>query len=239
MRSFTNLGHKIVALATASLLAPGPSTPRAVSFGIVIHAERSHIGEAAASPGSTIFNGDRLSTEPGGVLRVSFASLMFQLGSQSSIVVGHAVDPRRAVSAELLSGTLIFSAAPASDVVVKANEALLRPSVEVPTVAQIRVVGHKELRICAQRGQLNFSYQGESEAISEGTTYRVLLDPSPAEVAAAARSGQVKPPAKPRHHIKFILIAIAVAAGIAIPVIIHHLESPDTPGLAPPSARIP
>jgi hypothetical protein len=60
--SANGLGRKLVAIAVASLLA-GPAPAKIASLGIIMHAERAHVGEAAASAGGTIFAGDRLSTD--------------------------------------------------------------------------------------------------------------------------------------------------------------------------------
>jgi hypothetical protein len=77
-------------------------------------------------------------------------------------------------------------------------------------------------------------YHGESEAIAEGAAYRVLLDPSEKEAAAAESDPDNRKPAKV--HPKFLLMAIGIAAGIAIPVLMHQQESPYKPGPASPNS---
>jgi hypothetical protein len=180
----TVLPRQFAALAAASLLVVGPSPATVVPLGMVTHAERAHLGEAAASVGSTIYDGDRLSTEAGGVLRVSALSLTLRLGAQSILVLRHHASTAGSVQAELACGTLVFSAARSDSVSVVAGDALIRPAANTATLAYIRVVNPKELRIYAQRGALEFSYHGESEVIAEGSAYRVLLDPSEKETAA-------------------------------------------------------
>jgi hypothetical protein len=201
---------------------------------MVMHAERAHIGVADASAGSTIFESDRLSTEVGGVLRITIPTLALQLGGQSSVVLGRVPGPEGNFLAELAYGTLVFSAAPKGSMMVTVKEAVVRPVANAATVAQVWVVNGKELRIYAQRGALEFSYHGESQTIPQGN-YRVVLDPSEREVAELGSDPATKPSAK--RHPTFILVAIvvAVAVGIAIPVIFHHFESPDRPGTSPPS----
>jgi hypothetical protein len=218
----------MVAWATY-LLAPGASPANAIPLGMIAHAERAHVGEAAASDGSTIYEGDRLSTESSGVMRINSSTLTLQLGGQANLVLRRLGNSEGKIRAELASGTLVFSVAPTGSFVVAANDALVRPAAKAPTVAHIRVVNRKELRIYAQRGTLEFSYHGETEAIPEGKTYRVLLDPSETEaVAALASEEDKKKPAT--HHPAFLFVAIAAAAGVAIPVLLHALESPDRPG---------
>ena len=189
------------------------------------------MGEAAASAGSTIFDGDQLSTEAGGALRITGSSLRLQLDAQSILTLRRPADAEDGMEANLASGTLVFSAARNGIIRVVANEASIRPANNAATVAHIRVVNPKELRIYARRGALEFSYHGENEVIAEGAAYRVLLDPSEKELAAFSDSEEAKKkPAKP--HTNFLLLAIAIAAGVAIPVLIHALESPDRPGPA-------
>jgi hypothetical protein len=205
---------------------PAPADIR--PLGVVTYAERAHVGRAVVSEGSTIYEGDRLSTEAAGNLRIASPALTLQLAAKSTLVVQRPAGPEGGVVAELASGTMIFAAASTGKIVVAANDALIRPAAKAPTIAHIRVVNRKELRVYAQRGALEFSYHGENETIAEGAAYRVLLDPSETEVAVASESdpGKNKPAIG---HTKFLLLAIGIAAGVAIPLLMHEPESPDRP----------
>jgi hypothetical protein len=134
--------------------------------------------------------------------------------------------------AELSSGTLVFSAARTGDIVVLADDAMIRPVPNASTVAHIRVVNRRELRIYVKRGGLEFSYRGESDSIPEGAAYRILLDPSEKEVAALGPEEVKKKAATHRPTSLFVAIAVTagLAAGVAIPALLHTLESPDRPG---------
>ncbi len=178
----TVLRRQSAVVAAASLLVVGPSPAKVAPLGMVTHAERAHVGEAAASIGSTIYDGDRLSTEAGGVLRISGPFLTLQLDAQSILTLRRPASKEGSVEADLACGTLVLSAA----------------------------------------------RNGESKVVAEGAAYRVLLDPSEKEaVALESEPANQKPPMV--HH-KFLLIAIGIAAGIAIPVVVHDMESPDKPG---------
>jgi hypothetical protein len=218
-----------VAVVAATLLAGGPTPANIRPLGMVTHAERARVGEAAVSAGSSIYEGDRLSTDAGGILRVSSPALTLQLNEESMLIVRPPAGPEGGVVAELASGTLIFSAARTRNIVVVADDALIRPSPNASTIAHIRVVTRKELRIYAQRGALEFSYHGENEVIAEGAAYRVLLDPSEKEAAATWESEQAGENPTNHHH-KFLFSTIGIAAGAGIPVLMHELESPDKPG---------
>jgi hypothetical protein len=198
---------------------------------MITHAERAHVGESAASEGSTIYQGDRLSTESGGLMRISSSGLALQLEAQSTLVLRHPANPEARTTAELASGTLVFSAARTGNIIVMADDALIRPATKGPAIAHIRVVSRRELRIYAQRGALDFSYHGESATIPEGAAYRVLLDPSEAEARVSTEPDQdKKSPTRKPHLGKFVFIAVGVALGIGIPLLMHALESPDRPG---------
>jgi hypothetical protein len=194
---------------------------------MVTHADRAHVGEAAASVGSTIYEGDRLSTEAGGTLRVTVPAATLRLDAQSALVVGRSAGAGSSVLGELASGTLVFSAGPTANIVIVADDASIRPAGNVSTIAHVRIVNSKELRISTERGAVKFSYHGESKVITEGKAYRVLLDPSEKETAALGSEQDTKPSA--RHWPTFLFVAIGTAAGIAIPLVIHALESPDRP----------
>ena len=224
----TVLRRQSAVVAAASLLVVGPSPAKVVPLGMVTHAERAHVGEAAASVGSTIYDGDRLSTEAGGVLRISGPYLTLQLDAQSILTLRRPASKEGSVEADLACGTLVLSAARNGSVSVVADDALIGPAANAATLAHIRVVNPKELRIYAQRGALEFSYHGESEVVAEGAAYRVLLDPSEKEAVALESEPANKKPSMVHH--KFLLIAIGIAAGIAIPVVIHEMDSPDKPG---------
>lgn len=187
------------------------------------------MGEGAASDGSTIYDGDRLSTEAGGVLRITGLAVTLQLDAQSTLLLRLPASPGGNIVAELSSGTLVFSVARAGNIEVVADDALIRRVADASTTAQIRVVNPKELRIYAQRGALELSYHCESEVIPEGAAYRVLLDPSDKELGATSESedARKKPP---KLRPKFLLLAIGIAAGVAIPASRRHFESPDRPG---------
>jgi hypothetical protein len=212
------------------LLAGGPAPPDIRPLGVVTHAEHAHVGTAAVSEGSAIYEGDRLSTEVAGKLRIASPVLTLLLDAQSTLVVQRPGGLEGGVVAEVASGTLIFATASIGKIVVAADDALIRPAANVPTVARIHVVNRKELRVYAQRGALEFSYHGENETIAEGARCRVLLDPSEREAALAVASESEEDKKNLTKHHKFLILALSIIVpGVTIPLLIHDLESPDRP----------
>ena len=80
---------------------------------------------------------------------------MLELAEDSLLSVQNLQTRSQAIEAELKRGTLAFSTTRGA-------------SKDGRTVAQIRVMGPKELRVYVWRGLLQFSYHGERETIAEG-----------------------------------------------------------------------
>jgi len=140
--------------------------------------------------------------------------------------------------ATLLSGTAVFSTANAKAFVLHASTAHIRPRSDEPTVVQVTYVSDKELRLRCNRGSVSITVEDETKYVTEGTAYRVILDPDAYYAAAAAASeqgpqgagtrGGGRPPLKAGRS-RFLLIAIivtSIATGVAF---YEALQSPDRP----------
>ncbi len=201
-------------------------------LGTVITAERAHVGESAADVGTTVYGGDWLSTEPQGSVQVrAGAARLLLLGSSSAIVNNNEGAP----SARLVGGTATFSTGNSRAFTLFASKAAIRPKTDSPTIGQVIYVSEKELLVTARRGGLTISVEDETQTIAEGTSYRVLLDPTDAQGPAGAGSGQGPSgsgsgggPLKAGRS-RFLLLATAfIAAGTAV-AIYFATESADRP----------
>jgi hypothetical protein len=85
--AITILNRQFMAVVAASLLAGGPTPANIRPLGMVTHAERARVGEAAVSAGSSLYEGDRLSTDTGGILRISSPAITLQLNEESMAIV--------------------------------------------------------------------------------------------------------------------------------------------------------
>ncbi len=226
------MGRRSLAVGLVCLLVGIPLPGATPPLGIVTQSSRGHLSTAAASAGATIYDGDQLSTDAGGTLRLRIGASLMYLAEHTNLTLHSA--PTGAL-ADLAGGSLVFSSALASAMEIRAREARIRAAGNVHTVAQISVVGPKELRVTARRGALEIMYRDEKETIPEGASYRVLLDPSPADMPIATNgrgpgSWPGKPP-KPQGKTGKGLFLIAAGATISITVWAMHeaWESPDSP----------
>jgi hypothetical protein len=221
----------LLALRMLFLLAGTSSPGRPAVLGMVVEAYRAHLGGSAVSPGATVYEGDHFSTEEGGSLRLRCNAALLELAEKSAALVRHAGDGAQGLEAEaeLVQGTLVFSTAHASELEIEARQARIRPAGNGRTVAQVSVMGPKELHVYARRGALLFSYPGESKTINEGESYEVILDPP----EDGSEKKQTTPSAR-RPPKAFLLVAVgAGAAAAAVTVHENHghkgMESPDRP----------
>jgi hypothetical protein len=93
----------------------------------------------------SLFDGDRLSTEPDGALRLRSAAALIYLSGSSDVILRGMPENEKSTEAELTSGTLLFSTRQAFE--VRADDAFIRPAADVATVGQIIIAGPKKLYI--------------------------------------------------------------------------------------------
>lgn len=215
------LRYSLALMMTASI-SWNPAAARTKPLGSVMEAKRVHLNSVAVTAGTTVYDGDRFSTEAGGSLRVQNSIAMLDLGEMAVATVRNPANGTKGMEAELDQGTLVFSTASAASLTVIAHEASIRAATDTTTVAHITVTGPKELHIVARRGGLQFSYRGETDALAEGKSYRVILD-SPEE------SPKPGAPTRLRKGFKIVIIGEVVAVvGLGI-YELREPESPDRP----------
>jgi hypothetical protein len=213
-------------LASTILAAECPArTTNARIIGVVTQCVSAHVGTAPLSPGTTIFQGDRLSTEAAGGLSFRSGSSQFYLSQNSAITLGGTED---AALVQLVAGILIFSTAKGSGIEVLASNARIRPPRNAKTKALVDVMNASNLLIAVPQGALQFSYCGQSAALPRGSSFRILLHPCLGSRLDSSRHRQKPPPPGKEPH-TLELIAAAVAVPITWIAIDEALESPDRP----------
>lgn len=192
----------------------GNSGGRPDALGVVVQAEHASLGSQAVAEGTTVYDGDRLSTDARGSLRLRIADAIVYLTDQSSMIVhNEAANGPGEFEAELLAGTAVLSVKAGATGAIVARAARIRPISETRGVVEVRLVGPNELVVFARRGAALISYRGESETIAEGKTYRVLLNPSDDNPAGA---NSTKQPAKRNKALLIVAIGAASAVGAAL-----------------------
>jgi hypothetical protein len=223
--------QRLLAIAIAALFAVRTGNGKVEVLGVVVQANHASLGSQPASEGTTLYDGDRLSTEEDGTLRLSIGLAGVQLAMRSSVIlrdVGGGSGGKQ-FDAELLAGAAVLSVTAANEGEIVACSARVRPASAARGIVRVQILGPHELLVYAQRGAAEISYRSETETIAEGKAYRVMLN--------ADDRGQDGTIAKAPAHggKKILLIAVAVGAASALGVALAAtsrqgpVESPDRP----------
>ena len=227
----------LAAILAVSLVAlPALAGPSNAVLGTVITADKAHVGQGTAAVGTTLYGGDRLSTEVAGSVQVRAGAARLLLQGASAAEVN---ESEGAASAKLLLGTATFSTGNARAFTLYASKAAVRAQSDLPTIGQVTYLNNKELIVISKRGPLTVTVEDETQLIPDGTAYHVYLDPSAApqqpEGAGAGGSqgggskkgGGGSPLSAGRS--RFLIFAIGLTAAATTVAVIKALESPDGP----------
>lgn len=192
-------------------------------LGTLMQAFGARFNSGTAFTGATVYDGDDLSTDAEGALQFRGPAALIYLPGASGVTLHRLATGTRA---HLRTGTVVFSTSKAADIEILADEALIRPAADAPTIAQVTIIGPKELQIYACRSALQFSYRNEKKKIPEGASYRILLDPPQATPPPFPGRG----PSGPLHeNPSFKILTIAAIGWITEWGLHEAFESPDRP----------
>jgi hypothetical protein len=220
----------ITIMATPGWAGTGPA------LGTIVNAEHAHVGSGLISAGATVFGGDRLYTEEAGSVQVRAGAARLLLSSASVAVLGK---DEAAPGAALTRGTAIFSTSNSKAFILHVGNMVIRPETDKPTVAQVSIAGPKQLVVRSTRGSITVAVDDDVRVIPEGEAYRIVLEPTEAELSAVAASdasqgpegvggGRRRGPLKAGRN-RFIWYAIGVAAIVTGVALWEALESPSSP----------
>jgi len=203
--------QRLLAVAMSSLLAGIPGGSKPDVLGIIVVAEGASLSGGSASEGTSVYDGDRLSTEADGTLQLRSGGITLALSGASSVIVRtNASGAGKEFDAELASGTVTLSVAAEAAAEIEALGARIRPVTNGRVIVQVRIVGAKK-----------------SELILEGKSYYVLLDPEDGD-----NSKELSAKKAGKRGGALVLIAVAVAAAVVPWILIgqrQQYESPDKP----------
>jgi len=232
MQSWRHVVAAILVIAIGITPGWGATGP---AFGTVVAAEGANVGGGNLSAGTTVFGGDRLFTTGTGSVQVRAGAARLLLSGNSAAVLGKdEISP----AASLTRGTAVFSTATSKAFVMHVGNMAIRPGTDNPTVAQVSVVGPKQLMVRSTRGSVSVAVDDDVRVIPEGMAYRIVLDPTEAELAAAAAAdqdpqgvGSGRRAGRPRRagRNRFIWFAIGTTALVTYFALSEAMESPDRP----------
>jgi hypothetical protein len=104
--------QRLLAMTMAFSLAGIPRSAKPDALGIIVQADHASLGSQAASEGTTIYDGDRLSTDAAGSMRFMVGEAIVYLPDQSCVTLHKgASGTAKEFEAELVSGKVALSVA--------------------------------------------------------------------------------------------------------------------------------
>lgn len=164
----------LIVMAGLAAVPAIAGTSASAPMGIVTSAQRSLIGHVSATDGTSIYDGDTVSTEPTGALRLQFGGSQMVL-TGNSVVSLNKTDA--GVVATLLSGAVRFSSVPGSLLEVRTLKAVVvRAKGDQAAVGQLSVTGPASFQIGSTKGDLDVAVNGVEHVVEASTAYNVSLD---------------------------------------------------------------
>src|SRR5260370_10581484 len=144
-------------------------------------------------------------------------------------------DHEGAPAAKLVHGTAMFSTGNSKAFTLFASRAAIRAQSDGPTIGQVTYLNEKELLVVSKRGPLTITVDGETEVITDGAAYRVMLDP-PHTMAQGPegagthkedrRRGMSGPPLHAGRNY-FLITAVGVSALVTAFAVSEALQTPN------------
>jgi hypothetical protein len=201
--------------------APAATGARSAPIGAILQATRDKGEIDRASEGTTIYDGDSLTTGGTNTMLARLGGPQMFLISNSAVVV-HGI--ANGFSATLTSGTIAASAGKGQTFQLMADGLTVQPFGAAPAVARMTLINATQVELTSEKGVLQVSMGDETDTIEEGKSYRLELEPE-AEPNSAQSGKGTTPAGKNR----FKKIAIIVLLGAASIITWRALVSPDAP----------
>jgi hypothetical protein len=193
------------ALALAINAGAAHAAPTA-PLGVVVVGQKALLGGVYIADGTSLFDGDTVSTEGKGSLRIRLGASQLFLGENSALTL---LRSERGVTAKLLGGTARFSGAAGAPIELMVLDARIRGKQDT-AAGQVTMISNDEFQVGATSGSLTVDVEGDVRTVDENTAYDATLSP-------VADNGFPVGAGRRRSLILWILIGLA-AVGTVIAI---------------------
>jgi len=205
--------RRILATTLAFLLTGISLSGQTAPLGAVTQSSGGHLNNTTVSVGTTIYDGDRLSTETGGALTLRSGPVQLTLAEDSVVYLNH---DGAGLTAMLQRGSVAFRVESGGALKINAVDVHIRPQSSALTAGQVTLENCAVL-VTSRIQSLEVTAGRETKIVEEGKSYRVLLE--------GACKNKLPPPV-----IQSRFLAAPIAIGIVTIIVVHKaLESPDGP----------
>lgn len=205
-------GLVLILLLAAGVTCAAGTTAANAPLGVVVIGQKAMLGSVPIASGTSLFDGDTVSTQDQGTLRISLGAAQVWLGQNSALSLHKTA---AGIEARLETGMMRFSGAAGAPLQFRVLDALVQP--KQPTAAgQLAVITPNEFQVGSTTGTLSVDVDGDVRTVEESTAYDATLssaDPQMPQVAG---------------HRRFILlwVIISLIAFGTIFAILHARMSP-------------
>jgi hypothetical protein len=204
----------ILSLASPATFA-SKKDKAARSVGHVVQATAATVDQTALVVGTTLYNGDTVTTNVDGSMRASIRSSQVSMPAVSSATLEECTDELHVL---VNAGTVSFTAESADRMELIIAQGIVRPADGQSASGQISIVGPREAVVSALRGSLTLDDDGTRHTIPEGKAYRITMggdprDYAPASGCEAAEQNNSKMVHPRSRNLVFDLIVVGGAAG--------------------------
>ena len=164
----------IVAVALTLASIPAFATPT-TSLGVVTGADRASVAQTVAIDGTSVYDGDIISTQPTGAIRLRIGQSQIVLGGNTTITL-HKSEAFTTVT--LLQGLVRFSSVPGSPIEVRglnSHALVVHAKDDAKVVGQLSLVSPTVFEVGSTKGDLAVSVEGTDHVVAESTAYRVNM----------------------------------------------------------------
>jgi hypothetical protein len=219
VRRLVQLFATIVVVAGLAVIpaVAGPVAP----MGVVTGSQgAANVGRVAALDGTSIYDGDILTTGVNGALRIRIGDGQLLLAGNTAVTI-HKTEA--GVTATLTAGTVRFAIVPGSSFDVRTlNVVDVNTKDGKPANGTLSIVSPTSFQVGSSKGDLNVSVNGIDSTVAESKTYQVNLDDD------AQSGGSGGSPHGAGKSKGLWLIIGAIAAGTAVGLI-FAFQSPSKP----------
>jgi hypothetical protein len=168
------VGPIVLVIGVSVLLSSAAQASANAPMGVVVSSQRALLGGSYIVDGTSLFDGDTLSTQENGSLRIRIGATILAIGQNSILTLRR---DQQVIRAVLIAGTAQFSISAGSQVVIDALGANISARKDSAS-GVIAVVNANEFQIGSTRGSLNVDVDGDVRTVAEGMNYDVTLNVS-------------------------------------------------------------
>jgi len=192
----------LIAFLVGTLINAPVQASSTKPLGTITQTQATWIDRSVAAVGTTVYPGDTLKTDDTGSIRMraGMAQLYMMSASEARLE-----DAGKGIRASLLKGTAGFSSGPSDTVEFDALGIVIRSLDGQPAHGRVSIVGANQLVVTSFHGPFEVSFDGDTHAIADGSSYSLTLADKPSDEGNGTQAVRNR---------KKVLMIVLITAGV-------------------------